>query len=157
MNFWLDPLPVISMSALFQSKCYRSGASGFTLIEILVALTIFAVTASALIGSMTNHIAQSTALREKTIAHWIAVNEMNQLRLPEKAAEIESKKRIAERYPDLGTNYKQVTMADRKWEVEIDVTSTENKDIRRITVKVSKADRGNNVAVFDLAGFMGRY
>lgn len=130
---------------------------GFTLIEILVALTVFAVTSSALIGSMTRHIAQSATLREKTVAHWVAENEMNQLRLQEKPQDAQAKQQVQDRFPDLGTSYNDVTMADRKWEVEVSVTSTENKDIRRVTVKVSKTEQTHSVAVLSLDGFFGRY
>ncbi len=148
---------MISMTNLTRSNNQNRRASGFTLIEILVALTIFAITSSALIGSMTKNIAQSSALRDKTIAHWVAENEMNQLRLPEKTSGSRSKQRVTDRLPDLGTKYKQITMADRPWEVEVDVASTENKDIRRITVKVSRASRDDSVPVFSLDGFIGRY
>ena len=58
-------------------------ARGFTLLEILIALAIFAVTASALISSMTRQVSQASLLQDKTIAYWIAENELARLRLPQ--------------------------------------------------------------------------
>jgi len=136
---------------------YRNKQRGFTLIEILVALTVFAITSSALITSMTRHVAQSSAIRDKTIAHWVAQNEMSQLRLSQRFENEQSGSDRNVRFPDLGSDYKEVTMADQKWQVVITVSTTRNEDIRQIVVDVSRASDADEVALISLDGFMGRY
>jgi len=137
---------------------------GFTLIEILIALTVFAITSSALITGLTRHVSQAAILRDKTIAHWVAENEISEIRNP--AAEVSSRgsrsggNQLSEpRYfPSIGTDRKEVTMGDIEWLVRISVSATENKDIRRVSVDVYNAeigDEGSSIVTLD--GFAGRY
>jgi general secretion pathway protein I len=141
---------------------------GFTLIEILIALTVFAITSSALISGLTRHVSQAALLRDKTIAHWVAENEISQIRNPASEAAQRGANRGRGRgtsnqngvryFPGIGTNRKEVTMADIEWQVRIDVTATENKDIRRVTVDVYSADTDdddNSLASLD--AFIGRH
>jgi general secretion pathway protein I len=136
---------------------YRNKQRGFTLIEILVALTVFAITSSALITSMTRHVSQSSAIRDKTIAHWVAQNEMSQMRLSERYEENQSEPGRDVRFPDLGSVYKEVIMADQEWQVRITVSTTRNEDIRQIVVDVSRGADADEAALVSLDGFMGRY
>ena len=54
---------------------------GFTLLEVLVALSVFAVLASA-IGSATQYVlAQTGQLEQRQLGSWLADNHLNQLRL----------------------------------------------------------------------------
>ncbi|HEX2549820.1 MAG TPA: type II secretion system minor pseudopilin GspI [Gammaproteobacteria bacterium] len=54
---------------------------GFTLIEILIALTILSIALTALIKSTSQNIKNTHYLRQKTIATWIATNIVNEARL----------------------------------------------------------------------------
>jgi general secretion pathway protein I len=137
---------------------------GFTLIEILIALTVFAITSSALISGLTRHVYQSALLRDKTIAHWVAENEVSQIRGPAYAASQQGTGNLARAadepryFPDIGTKRKEVTMGDMDWQVKISVSSTQNKDIRRITVDVYSADsEDDGTSVVTLDGFAGRF
>jgi len=155
---------VVGLVGNAMQKFFRQ--TGFTLIEILVALTVFAITSSTLITGMTRHVAQSTALRDKTFAYWIAENEMAQLRLQETYTEeslsgsksrSQSQSGSEDRFPELGSQYKEIVMAELDWEVEIQVSSTKNQDIRQIAVMVSRSDQAGGGPVFTLDGFIGRY
>lgn len=51
-------------------------ASGFTLVEVMVALLIVAVAISSLLFQMMSTIDNTAYLRDKTIAHWVALNQL---------------------------------------------------------------------------------
>lgn len=132
-----------------------TSSKGFTLLEVLIALSIFAITSSALIGSMTKQVSQTRVLKEKIIAHWVAENELNQLRLPEAEDQGNTSD---DRLPRVGTRLSEVRMGDRNWQLRIDVSSTENEDIRRIAVEVfNEEDSMSEASLVELIGFIGRY
>jgi general secretion pathway protein I len=54
---------------------------GFTLIEVLIALVIVALGMSALLETLGSAADTSTWLRDKTFAQWIALNQLETLRL----------------------------------------------------------------------------
>lgn len=59
---------------------------GFTLLEVLVALSVFAVLAAAVTTASQQVLAQSQGMRDRLFASWIADNHLNQLRLQAPAA-----------------------------------------------------------------------
>lgn len=56
----------------------------FTLIEVMVALLILALALTALQLRITQHVNSSAYLRDKTIASWVAQNQLELLRLENK-------------------------------------------------------------------------
>lgn len=52
---------------------------GFSLVEVLIAVTIFAVFASAFISSQTSNVTDSTQLSEELIIHRICENKINEI------------------------------------------------------------------------------
>mgnify|MGYP002633412820 CR=1 FL=1 len=119
---------------------------GFTLIEIMIALAVFAVVAAALVKNAALSVKQTAAVRDKTIAYWIADNQL---------ARIRSTPKSDEHWP-LKTARFQERMADRDWEVVTDVKATENENVGRVTVSVYRHDNVD-VAIAELSGFVGRY
>ena len=127
---------------------------GFTLLEVLIALAIFALTASTLITNTTRQVIQANQLENRTIAHWVAQNELNQIQLTE-ASDGDS---AVDRLPKTGASFREVRLADRDWQLRISVVTTENKDIHRITVEVfGRQDDLDESPVASLSSFVGRY
>jgi len=125
----------------------RRRQTGFTLLEIMIALAIFAVVSGALIRNASQAIRQTNIIQQKTLAFWIAENHLNQMR---------ASPRLEGSFPGIGSERYSVTMADRDWEVVMDVEATENPDMRRIIVSVfAENDPDNNIA--ELVGFRGKY
>ena len=121
-------------------------ASGFTLIEVMVALVVFSVVSVALVKNTTTSLRQSGMIEDRTIAWWLADNEMTSLRmLP----------RSDENYPASGTSREIVEMGDTSWDVETTVEVTENDYVRRIVIRVYKENQIDAKA--RLIGFLGRY
>jgi len=128
-------------------KIGRSRQTGFTLLEIMVALAIFAVVSGTLIRNATQAIRQTNIIQEKTFAYWIAENHLNQMR---------ASPRVEGSFPGIGSERYSVTMADRDWEVVMDIEATENAGMRRIIVSVFAEDTLDDNIV-ELVGFRGKY
>src|SRR6185437_12790336 len=59
----------------------RRAARGFTLLEVLVALVVVALGMSALLETLTQSARNLAALRDRTVAEWIAMNQLALARL----------------------------------------------------------------------------
>lgn len=127
---------------------------GFTLLEVMVALAVFAVLALALIKSTTGTVTQARLLEEKTLALWIAQNQLDEMRLPIPGQS---------RFPAMGRQQEEVTLGGRKWQINIDVASTDEQSMRRIDISVfgedalhSRSDE-QDLAIVQLTGFIGEH
>tara|TARA_R110002073_G_scaffold25378_1_gene84161 strand:- start:1154 stop:1537 length:384 start_codon:yes stop_codon:yes gene_type:complete len=120
---------------------------GFTLLEVMIAVAIFAIVSAALIKNATQTVQQTNYIQERSLAYWIAENQLNEIR---------SQPRTNESYPSPGSDRVSVSMAGRDWELVVDYEATENADMRRVIVSVfNPLDLDNQVA--QLSGFLGRY
>lgn len=81
--------------------------SGFTLIEVMVALAIFAVMAGAITLANSQNLAAAYQIEEQTEGRWVNENVLTKMRLS--AA------------PDLGTKSESVEFNGREWKVEVEV------------------------------------
>lgn len=96
--------------------------AGFTLIEVMVALSIIAIALAALSRAMGVTVSNQSALEQKTIATWVAQDRLMQVQLPN-TQPLEAK---SER------SYMGLI-----WETEIKTEPTLVKDISRVTVLVT--------------------
>jgi general secretion pathway protein I len=97
-------------------------ARGFTLIEVLVALAIVAMAMGALLGTVTSSASSVIYLKEKTIAEWVALNRLTEVR-------------IAKNMPDLGRRTGKSDMGGMRWQWEEEVTELPIKGMIRIEVR----------------------
>lgn len=122
-------------------------SAGFTLLEVMIAVAIFAVCAAILLKQSGLSARQSGYLAEKTQALWIAENTLASLRLKP-------------RWPDTGQTLKTVTQSDRDWEVTTFTTATSHPNLRRVKVTVSPVNSDNPErpgAATTLTGYLGKY
>ena len=118
----------------------RTPARGFTLIEVLVALAIVAVTLGAgmkAAGSLTNN---SARLADITAAQWCADNELTGLKL-------------ARRYPDIGDSLFTCEQLGRTFNGKLIVRTTPNPNFRRVDAQVLD-DNGTTLLL--LSTILGR-
>lgn len=116
--------------------------NGFTLLEILVALTILAVALAAAMrvaGSSTNIVMEQ---KQRTLALWVAQN-----RLAEYRARGD--------WPDMGSREGEAEQAGIKMRWQETVSGTPRGDFRRIEVRVFGVERKDYVLA-ELAGFLVR-
>lgn len=106
---------------------------GFTLIEVLVALFVFAVAMTVLVQSGTHRAQNLNYLRDRTLASWIAADRITAIRLEPEAI-------------STGSRDGEVVMARRTWFWEAEVSTTEDDTVRRIEVAVRLDEGGEPVA-----------
>ncbi len=96
---------------------------GMTLIEVLVALALLAITGVALMSSINGALKSTDLMQEKTLAHWIAMN---------KAADLQ----MRTKWPDLGIKRDEVEMVGREWHVEVTTKASRQPKLREVIIKV---------------------
>ncbi|MDE1923731.1 MAG: type II secretion system minor pseudopilin GspI [Gammaproteobacteria bacterium] len=116
---------------------------GFTLVEVLVALLIVALGLAALMTTISGAADQSGYLRDKTIAQWIAMNRLVEVRL---------------NLQKFGQNNDkaELKMGGRDWHYDTRYYDTSISSMRRVVVRVwaGKTDtKGNPLA--EAIGFTG--
>ena len=124
-----------------------SAQRGFTLLEVMIAVAIFAIVSAALIKNATQTVAQTRQIQERSLAYWIAENQLNEIR---------SQPRGDDNYPSAGSDRLSVVMAQKDWELVVDYEATENADMVRVIVSVFHPEDLDNRLV-ELTGFVGRY
>lgn len=115
---------------------------GFTLIEVLAALIIVSLGMLGVIQAVGQTASNSTYLRDKTIAHWIAMNKLTEVRLQRNA-------------PKVDKSSDEVEMAGRTWRWTMEVAQTPVDSIRRIDIKVRAEGMDEKTSLASMTGFYG--
>ncbi len=117
---------------------------GFTLIEVLVALLVFGLIATAAAEVGSQYISSFERIRDKTLAGWIADNRINAIRLEEEL-------------PGISENSTDTDYGPFRWRVTTAVKATAEPTMRRIEVSVAKYtdDRSDPVPLHTLSAFVG--
>jgi general secretion pathway protein I len=95
---------------------------GFTLLEVLIALAIVALSVGALLGTVTSSASSISYLKDKTLAEWVALNRLTEIR-------------IAKVMPDPGKRTGSAEMAGMRWQWEEEVGELPIKGMFRIDVR----------------------
>ena len=102
----------------------KNKKSGFTLIEVLIALSIIAIALTALIKAIAQNIENSRRIKEKTISHWVAMQGVAMIEL-------------GLLHPNNQDSTQDTTMLGEHWFWRAKVTATGLKSIQLITISVS--------------------
>lgn len=121
----------------------RRANAGFTLLEVLIALAILAISLGALVKVGADQADTLTALRSRTFAAWVAADQL-------------ARKRLEADWPALGEDHGVSPMGQRDWYWSLSVVATDEPDVRRVHVSVYKQAASDH-AVVSLSGFIGRY
>lgn len=97
--------------------------AGMTLIEVMVALAIFAITGAAILKATGDHIGSVGQIEEITLATWVANNQLTRAHLDNQ-------------WPPKNNQRGNQEMAGRTWFWQQTVTQTNDQDLRAIEVKV---------------------
>lgn len=116
-------------------------ARGFTLIETLVALLIVAVALVSALTALGRSADAAAALRERTLADWVAQNRLAELR-------------ALQRWPRLGVSEGRVDQARTVFVWRERVEATPNPFFRRVEVDVYDASGRRRIT--QLGGFATR-
>lgn len=115
-------------------------SKGFTLLEVLVALTIVALSLTAVAASMSQMIDAATTMRDRTYASWIAQNKITEIRL-------------ANIVPDVGSSTGEIEFGNTDWEWRVVISESGIEDFLRIDVSVSLV--GDEYVIRTVTGFIG--
>ena len=109
-------------------------AAGFTLVEALVALAILGVAAAGLIRAVEAHIDTTAQLQARTVALWVAENEIVERTVLANAAP---------------QDLRRVEMLGRGWSVRVAARPSEDPDLAAMRVSVSQAEAGEPIVSMD--------
>jgi general secretion pathway protein I len=116
---------------------------GFTLIEVLVALMVVAMGLAALMITVSSTARTSGYLRDKTLAQWMALNRLSDVRL--------NVTKFGQ-----NTDTGEIYFANRTWHYDTRYFDTSIASMKRVVVRVYAGDaktKGNPVA--ESTGFLG--
>lgn len=120
--------------------------NGFTLLEVMVSLLIVALALTSLVKGAAGNVNNANELRDKTFAQWVAVNKTNEWR-------------AQNLFPSVGKTTGQQMMGQEEWYWVANVINTENKDIRRVEVRVYKDEEkkdNKEQAIIRLTSFLSK-
>ena len=105
-------------------------ARGFTLLEILIALSILAIGLSAAIRSGLASTETVGELRARQLAGWVAENQIALLR-------------ASHQWPATGDSSGEARMGDSRFRWQMQVVPAPHRQFRRVEVRVLRAEGGD--------------
>ena len=118
----------------------RRSVLGFTLIEMLLALAVFAYAASSILGVLSQTARNLSDLEQMTFASWVAND-----RLMELQAE--------STWPPKNKKKGERELAGQKWFWQQKVEKTEDKNLRKVMVSVS-LNKSGEASIYQLSTFI---
>ncbi len=120
----------------------RDRGAGFTLVEVLVALIIVTIGLAALMITVSSTARTSNTLREKTLAQWMALNRLTEVRL--------NLTKFGQ-----NTDTGEINYANRTWHYDTRYFDTSFASMKRVVVRIYAGDaktKGN--PVIESTGFL---
>ena len=120
----------------------RHDQRGFTLLEILVALAILAVALASITKMASNQAVNTAHLRDKTLAHWVALNKIAELQLTAD-------------WPSKGKQQGSEEMGLHEWHWVRTVSDTPDDRVRQIEIAVYR-DKRDERPVTSVVSFLAQ-
>lgn len=122
----------------------RANTTGFTLLEVLVALAILALSAAAVLRQTHLSIHQQQTLELKSTALWMADDVLTLVM-------------SQEQWPPTGRIEQEQALEGQNWRVITDVQATPDPLMRKIEVSVGPAAQNESAALITLTAYRGQY
>jgi general secretion pathway protein I len=119
---------------------HRARTNGFTLVEVMVALAIIALSLTAVAAKMGRMIDTSNSMRERTYASWIAQNKIAELRL-------------ANVIPEVTSSSGEIDYANTTWRWRAVVSESGIENLFRVDVAISYET--DDAVIRTVTGFIG--
>jgi general secretion pathway protein I len=113
-------------------------ACGFTLIEVMVALSIFALAALAAVFATSNHLGSLAHMQDKTLARYVAATVLAEVSID---------------YPPADDASGSERFAEVEWQWRLEVLETATTDVFMVTVDVRREADGP--IMHSLTSFIG--
>ncbi|MGY2288311.1 type II secretion system minor pseudopilin GspI [Pseudomonas sp. SDO528_S397] len=113
---------------------------GFTLLEVMIALAVFATLGAAVLSATQYVLKQRAGLQARVVATWVGDNHLTELRL----------------LPALGVGEKQqrVQMDQRVWQVRQRVSPA--SDVRLLQVDLYVAEQGHDYPLYQTRAWIAK-
>ena len=122
----------------------RRTAAGFTLLEVLVALAVIALSMGAIIKATGDYTNNQSYLRDRTMALWVARNVLVQFQ-------------VDKEWPKVGERKGTQEMGNREWRWLAVTSQTDEDELRRLDVEVFPIDsEDDELPLSVLSGFLVR-
>ncbi|MDP7591417.1 MAG: type II secretion system minor pseudopilin GspI [Litorilituus sp.] len=115
---------------------------GFTLIEVMLAMAVFAIAGLSLLSAASNNARNMGHLEDKMFANWVASNQLV-------AANLEKK------WPPKNNVKGEVELASRQWFWQQKVLKTTDKNMRAIVVEV-RLHEEDKLAISSLTTYVSK-
>jgi general secretion pathway protein I len=115
---------------------------GFTLLEVLVALAVLTIALAAIIKATANQSINAGYLRDKTLAHWVAMNQI-------------ADQQLNQTWPSPGKADGSEEMGLHLWYWQRIITSTPDDRVRRIQVNVFREENDES-PITQLVSFLAQ-
>jgi len=115
---------------------------GFTLIEVIIALTIIAVALAAVISAASATVYNAAGLQERTFAHWVAMNKLTEMQ-------------VMGEFPAPRKTSGSTLMVEHEWFWKMEVVETADENVRKVEIAVRTNESDENSLVH-LTGFVGK-
>lgn len=122
-------------------RCRHGQQRGFTLIEVLVAMTILAVGVTALVSASGAAAWRADFLRNREMGRWVAANKLTELQ-------------VIPAWSDVGTKNEEVELGGRTWYVRAITQKVDDPDLRRVDVQ-ARLDEDADSYIYVVTGFVG--
>ncbi|REL31585.1 type II secretion system minor pseudopilin GspI [Thalassotalea euphylliae] len=116
---------------------------GFTLIEVMLAMAVFAIAGVALLGAAQSNFDNLSRLEQKTVANWVAANQLT-------AASLDT-----QTWPPRNNRKGQVEMAGATWYWQQKVVRTQDANLRQVTIEV-RQQASDEQPLSELTTFLAR-
>ena len=133
--------PITSTGTKVKQSADKTRETGFSLIEVLTALAVLGIALSAAVQATGQQARNATYLRDRTLAHWVAMNQ---------AAE----QRIRNTWPAPGIFQGEETMAGRTWYWSLTIKETQASAIRRMDIDVFPASNRSSAPLTRLEAYL---
>jgi general secretion pathway protein I len=120
----------------------RQSLSGFTLMEVMVALSIIAIAMSAIISVSSSHTNNASYLRDKTFSYWIASDLITEIQ-------------IKHEWPPTGITTGEANQLGQDWQWQMEIKQTPDESVNVIKVKAGLADRDGYSAT--VTGYLAHF
>lgn len=107
----------------------RAKQKGFTLIEVLLALSVIAIALTALFKATAQNVSHTQRIKEKTISHWVAMQGVTMVQLG--LVQLTNQEMT-----------KVTTMLGQRWYWRVKMNSTPIKSMQQLTITVSRNQAG---------------
>lgn len=121
--------------------------TGFTLLEVLVALTVLAVALAALVKTGADHAGNTSYLQERTLAHWAGQNLLT---------EFQTEMRVAAE----GGRTGDVSMGPYRFGYRVEISDYSASTpfplpaVKRVDIRLWLADQGEQAQRASVSGFL---